>query len=267
MSLKTFYENQINFSLRTLLEYFISPGIKSKYDILKREMESINSYSKAIDLGCAGNSFLLYLEKKKHNCLLDLVEKPLKYYSRNYKFDSYNLLKKLGGGNIYPLNGDISNLPYRDNSFDLICALDVLEHLKDDQIAIKEMSRILSKGGNLIITTPRGMNYYTEQDRLIGHYRRYEINNLINILKKNDLRLVKLFGIYGRLFKITEIQSAYPDKVEKNIERLRHLYRKKLTFRLIWNLIVRFLSYLMKLDAKYTKYEKLFNIGLILEKK
>jgi len=267
MSLKTFYEKHINFSLRTLLEYFISPGIKSKYDILKNEMKSTKFYSKALDLGCAGNSFILFLDKKKHNYLLDIVEKPLKYYRKNYKFDYYNFMKKRKDGSINPLNGDVLNLPYRDNSFDLICALDVLEHLEDDKLAIKEISRSLDQNGILIITVPRGMKYYTEQDKLIGHYRRYELNNLVKMLEENDLKLVKLFGIYGYLFKITEIQSSYPEKIEKNIEKLRHLYRKQLIFRLIWNLIVRFLSYLMKLDAKYTSYEKLFNIGLILEKK
>jgi ubiquinone/menaquinone biosynthesis C-methylase UbiE len=51
-------------------------------------------------------------------------------------------------------NGDITSLPFKDEEFDVVSCVSVLEHMsKDDQLkSIKEMSRVVKKGGKLIIT-------------------------------------------------------------------------------------------------------------------
>ena len=54
------------------------------------------------------------------------------------------------------IEGDISNIPFEDESFDTIFATEVLEHL-DDKVLIKGLSeiyRVLQKKGYLIITMP-----------------------------------------------------------------------------------------------------------------
>ncbi|MFO7797574.1 MAG: class I SAM-dependent methyltransferase [Promethearchaeati archaeon] len=264
MNSKVFYDDHFNFSLRTLLEYFISPGIKIKYDILKKNIEQIKSYSNALDLGCSGNSFLFFLDHQKHNSLLDIAEKPLKYYLRDYKFDYYNFLQKRQKEDLNPINANICDLPYRSKTFDLIFALDVLEHLRDDEKAIKEISRILKKEGTLILSIPQGINFYSAQDRLIGHYRRYELKSLVKILNQNALKIKKVFGIYGKLFKLTEIQSFNPNKIEDSIIHLRNSYNNKMWFRIFWNLIVAISSFFMKIDVKYRDITDMYNIGIIL---
>lgn len=47
-----------------------------------------------------------------------------------------------------------SNLPFKDRSFDVLLSTEVIEHVDNQQKALKEMIRVLKKGGILVITTP-----------------------------------------------------------------------------------------------------------------
>lgn len=49
---------------------------------------------------------------------------------------------------------DIDELPFENDSFDVVVASHVLEHLQNPDFAIREMSRVLKKGGLLIVGTP-----------------------------------------------------------------------------------------------------------------
>ena len=55
---------------------------------------------------------------------------------------------------------DLRNLQYKDNVFDIIVCSAVLEHIKEDMLAMKEMYRVLKKGGIALIQIPMG--YYKD---------------------------------------------------------------------------------------------------------
>jgi SAM-dependent methyltransferase len=251
--LKDFYDQHKNFSFRTLSEYYISPGIRCKFNILEETIGHTRRFLCGIDLGSSGNSILLFLNNFNHKSFLDIASLPLKQYKDDKKH--------------HPLCGDLVNLPYRDQSFDFVSALDVLEHIKDDKLAISEISRILKKNGIVLITVPYHMKYYSTQDRIIGHFRRYELDQIISHFNTFNLINLKSFGIYGRLMLIADIQSTNPKKMEKNIINLRDKYESNLIFREFWNIIVKIFSKLMKLDAKYSSNHRIRNIGLIFIKK
>lgn len=249
---KDFYDKHRNFCFRTLSEYYISPGIKCKFDILKENISSKRLFLCGIDLGSSGNSILSFLDKVKHKSFFDIANLPLTQYIDE---------------NIWhPLCGDLITLPYRAETFDFVSALDVLEHIKDDELAVSEISRILKKNGVAVITVPHRMKYYTNQDKIIGHYRRYEINQILSIFNKFDLRNLKIFGVYGRLMIIADIQSTNPKKIEENLLNLRNRYESSILFRKFWNIIVRILSKFMKIDAKYHSLKKVMNIAFIFKK-
>ena len=250
--LKDFYDKHKNFSFRTLTEYNISPGIKCKFDLLKTNLNSKRIFEHAIDLGSSGNSILFFLDKILQRSFYDIADLPLKQY-KNINF-------------WHPLCGDLVKLPYRDRSFDLLTALDVLEHIEDDEAAISEISRILKKNAIIVITVPHRRKFYTNQDRLIGHYRRYEISEIISLFEKYRLKNIKIFGVYGRLMKIADMQSTNPHKTEQSIMNLRVRYERNFAFRRFWDIFVGILTKFMKLDAKYHSLKKIMNIALIFKK-
>ena len=252
MNSRKFYEDHKNFSHRTLHEYYISPGIKCKFDLLKEHINPESFFLNGIDLGCSGNSFLYFLENIANKSFFDLARFPLKQYTSQEHW--------------HPVCGDIVKLPYQDETFDLVSALDVLEHVKNDDVAISEISRIIKKGGIAILTVPHEMRYYTSQDRLIGHYRRYEIDRLTSLFKKYDFRCVDIFGVYGQMMRIADVQSINPQKTERNLIRLRNRYTTSVLFRSFWNIFVRISAKMMKIDAKYQPRKKVMNIAFIFKK-
>lgn len=262
MNKKRFYEDHRNFSWRTVSEYLISPGIRCKFDLLKDHLSS-RTFRNGIDLGCSGNSFIYFLENIIHKSFYDIALTPLKQYSRLN-------LKKLNEvhPNEYwnPICGDITCLPYKDEMFDFVSALDVLEHIKEDHKAVSEISRILKKNGIVVVTVPHRMKFYTKQDQLIGHYRRYEIDRIISLFKKFSLKNLKIFGVYGRIMKISDIQSTNPKGTEKSLQNLRNFYTTHLLFRKIWNIFVRVGSHIMKVDARSKNLNNKMNLAFIFIK-
>ena len=61
-----------------------------------------------------------------------------------------------------------------DKTYDSIMYLHVLEHIKDDNKELKEAALKLKKGGHLIIMAPAHQEIYSNLDKAVGHYRRYE---------------------------------------------------------------------------------------------
>src|SRR5690606_677050 len=58
-------------------------------------------------------------------------------------------------------------------SFDTVFALNVIEHIKDESLAIKNCRSLLKEGGNLIILVPSYQIIYNKFDKDLGHHRRY----------------------------------------------------------------------------------------------
>jgi SAM-dependent methyltransferase len=102
-------------------------------------------------------------------------------------------LRARGG---FALTGHIGALPFSDASFDLVCACDVIEHVQDDSVVFRELSRVLKDGGILIFAVPLHARLWTEFDTWVGHAHRYDPDELSNLIADNDLALEQS-GIYG----------------------------------------------------------------------
>ena len=64
-------------------------------------------------------------------------------------------------------------LPFAAGAFDLAVALDVLEHVADDDAALRELARVVAPGGRLLVTVPQYRWLWGEHDVLAHHHRRY----------------------------------------------------------------------------------------------
>ena len=74
--------------------------------------------------------------------------------------------------------GEAERLPYPDRSFDLVTALDVVEHLDDDVAGLKEIQRVLQPGGSALLFVPAFMFLWGVQDDVSNHRRRYTLKEL-----------------------------------------------------------------------------------------
>lgn len=77
-------------------------------------------------------------------------------------------------------------LPVRDGIFDIVTALDILEHVGNEQVILKDIGRILKKGAKLIITVPAFSSLWSNHDKAAGHKRRYIKSDLIKNLISAD---------------------------------------------------------------------------------
>ncbi len=85
------------------------------------------------------------------------------------------------------INGSIVELPFADNSFDLVCAFDVIEHVEDDILALAEMKRVCKPNGLVTVTVPAFMLLWSHHDIVNQHFRRYTKNNLQQLFTSNNL--------------------------------------------------------------------------------
>ena len=76
--------------------------------------------------------------------------------------------------------------------FDLITLFDVLEHIENDDAALRAIRKMLSSQGRLVLTVPAHMYLWTEHDELFHHKRRYTAANLRAVLEKTGYRIERL---------------------------------------------------------------------------
>jgi SAM-dependent methyltransferase len=84
------------------------------------------------------------------------------------------------------INGSVLELPFDDSEYDLVCAFDVIEHVEDDVLAVKEMKRVCKAGGDLFITVPALMSLWSEHDVVNHHFRRYKLDGVRQLFKKDN---------------------------------------------------------------------------------
>lgn len=82
--------------------------------------------------------------------------------------------------------------PFSGESFDVILALDLIEHLADDVQTLQELERLLKPNGSLIIFTPAFNFLWGLQDEVSHHYRRYTAGELRRKLSGIGLTIHKL---------------------------------------------------------------------------
>jgi SAM-dependent methyltransferase len=103
------------------------------------------------------------------------------------------LLQRRGG---HVVCGTVTCLPYADRTFDLVCALDILEHVDDDDAAWSEVARVAKPGAVLLLSVPLHASRWTSFDDFVGHKRRYEPEELRRRLAEHAL-VVEKSAVYG----------------------------------------------------------------------
>jgi SAM-dependent methyltransferase len=87
---------------------------------------------------------------------------------------------------------DAASPPFDGESFDLVCVLDVLEHLANDAEALRGYRRILKREGYLLLSVPALSCLWGRQDVISGHHRRYRRGKLAKLLAETGFQVERL---------------------------------------------------------------------------
>jgi SAM-dependent methyltransferase len=96
--------------------------------------------------------------------------------------------------------GDVCALPYAEGTFDLVLATDVIEHVDDDGLALRELRRVLKPGGTALITVPAFPSLWGVSDEIGEHKRRYRIRPLSERITKAGLEADQTYHFNYLLF-------------------------------------------------------------------
>lgn len=113
------------------------------------------------------------------------------------------------------VQGVIGDLPFGDGEFEVICALDIVEHVEDDEAALSELARVAAPGARLLISVPLHPQRWQPFDDVVGHRRRYLPEAFFARLEEHGF-VIERSAEYG-------MQPTYPRLVEFGMRMLeRH---------------------------------------------
>ena len=113
-----------------------------------------------------------------------------------------------------------------NNKFDLIILADVLEHLKNDKKELLKLKKCLNKKGLILITVPAYKFLFSKKDEILGHYRRYnkeEIKKLFknfNPIKLTYFNFLLFIPISISIIILKILRINFIDEVEKMPNRI-----------------------------------------------
>ena len=151
--------------------------------------EKISGYvqGKVLEIGSGiGNISSFILRSQPDVSLSDLRPEYCRLLEKKFSSDPH-----LKG--VYEL--DISEINFESvhadllGKFDTVIALNVIEHIEDDSLAIRNAKSLLGNEGTLIVLVPAGQWLYNQLDQELGHYKRYTKNELNNLMKSAGLRI------------------------------------------------------------------------------
>ncbi len=100
------------------------------------------------------------------------------------------------------LTGSGYELPFADDSFDLVALFDVIEHIPDDERVLSEVRRVLKPGGRIFLSVPAYQFLYSQNDRVAHHCRRYTARRLRKVMRAAGLKPRKVSYFNTFLFPL-----------------------------------------------------------------
>lgn len=189
-------------------------------DILKKiNLDICKDRADILDVGCGTGINLKSFER-----FGDVV-------GIDFSIEALRFCKSRGVGPLASASAD--KLPFKNCSFDIVCALDVLEHIEDDVAALCEISRVLKDGGFLLITVPAFEFLWSNHDVALHHKRRYTKEIILSRLKSSGLSIMMCSYWNFFLFPLVAfIRLLRRNKAEEKSTDLENLpsYLNKILF-------------------------------------
>ncbi|WP_299888245.1 bifunctional 2-polyprenyl-6-hydroxyphenol methylase/3-demethylubiquinol 3-O-methyltransferase UbiG [uncultured Lacinutrix sp.] len=175
----------------------------AKADKFNRWMyETIKPFckGKTLEIGSGiGNISTFFLEDGFEMVLTDIRQNYFEKLNRNF-----NQYSNFLGSEVMNLTDVEFDKKFKNHleQYDTVFALNVVEHIKDDNLAIKNCKKLLKKDGHLVILVPSYQGLFNKFDTELGHYRRYTKSKLAKVFKTNSFKIIhkqhfNFIGILG----------------------------------------------------------------------
>jgi ubiquinone/menaquinone biosynthesis C-methylase UbiE len=123
------------------------------------------------------------------------------------------------------LQADACALPLEDKSADAALSANLLEHVPDDTLALREILRVLRPGARAVIVVPVGPGNYDYYDRFLGHERRYARGELARKARAAGFEVLEDIHLGAPLY------PAFWAVKQRNRRRYEHLHDEALEAR------------------------------------
>lgn len=144
---------------------------------------------KILDIGCGSGLMLNALEEVGKTFGMDMSDEAISFS------------KEIFNGRVE--KGALPDqLPYQENYFDLITALDVIEHIENDVDSISAIHSLLVPGGKVVFTVPAYMFLWSSHDEMNEHKRRYTLPELNEKLVRAGFTVEKISYYNTFLFPV-----------------------------------------------------------------
>ncbi len=146
-------------------------------------------YGNILEIGSGiGNISDYFLQNGKDITLSDLRDNYTDILKN--KFKAYSTLK--GIITLDLVDDDFENkYSHLIGTFDTVYALNVVEHIGNDELAITNCKKLLKEHGNIVILVPAYQFLYNRFDKELEHFRRYTKKTLNALFQKNNLEVIK----------------------------------------------------------------------------
>ena len=164
--------------LRRVLGHPSGNGYSTAANGTDRSTNSHDAPPRILDLGCGTGRNLVELEHVGEPVGLDLESRALSYCRQR--------------GRRLLVQSSAENLPFLSESYEIVTALDLLEHLDDDVAGAREVWRVLRPGGRFLLFVPAYHWLWGPQDDISHHRRRYSAPQLRSIIRRAGFRIERL---------------------------------------------------------------------------
>jgi SAM-dependent methyltransferase len=184
-------------------------GVETTYwswarnSILYQTIKKRNLYKGSIlEIGCGRGLIIKYLSDRNIDCFgVELAKTtPVKGVEK----------KIITGQDAFSFNEEFAK------KFNTIMLLDVLEHIEDDYGFLKSIADKYSNTSHLLITVPAKKEIWTNFDDFYGHFRRYDINELVALVNKAGFDIIDVRYVFKSVYLIIKLLKKF--KVDRTLE-------------------------------------------------
>jgi len=173
--------------------------------LIKKYIFPNNTRGKILDLGCGTGSLISQLQQYGEVTGVDSSPEAIRY-CRSHGINNLLLAK-------------IETVRLPQNSFDLVTAFDLFEHVRFDEKMMKKVYTLLKPGGYVLLSVPAHKFLWSEHDEALSHVRRYSKKELREKVLRSGFYITRLtYSIFFfflpiylfRTFQTLFIKSSYP---------------------------------------------------------